>query len=76
MAQIGERAIRLQADTFERLVLGQMHETVGPQAGEDPVEFYLQVLADKTGSLIAAATQGGDQACGDKPAGGMGNDGR
>ncbi|WP_282837396.1 polyprenyl synthetase family protein [Microbacterium flavum] len=59
MAQIGERAIRLQADTFERLVLGQMHETVGAQAGDDPVEFYLQVLADKTGSLIAAAAQSG-----------------
>ena len=59
MAQIGERAIRLQADTFERLVLGQMHETVGPQAGQDPVEFYLQVLADKTGSLIAASAQAG-----------------
>lgn len=59
MAQIGERAIRLQADTFERLVLGQMHETVGPQAGEDAVAFYLQVLADKTGSLIASAAQAG-----------------
>ncbi|WP_454149066.1 polyprenyl synthetase family protein [Microbacterium lacticum] len=59
MAQIGERAIRLQADTFEQLVLGQMHETVGPQAGEDPVDFYLQVLADKTGSLIAASAHAG-----------------
>ncbi|KRA24347.1 geranylgeranyl pyrophosphate synthase [Microbacterium sp. Root61] len=57
MARLGDRAIRLQADTFERLVLGQMHETVGPQEGDDPVEFYLQVLADKTGSLIAAAAQ-------------------
>lgn len=59
MAQIGERAIRLQADTFERLVLGQLHETVGAQPGDDPVEFYLQVLADKTGSLIAASAQAG-----------------
>jgi len=59
MAQVGERAIRLQADTFERLVLGQMHETVGAQPGDDPVAFYLQVLADKTGSLIAAAAQAG-----------------
>lgn len=59
MAQIGERAIRLQADTFERLVLGQMHETVGAQAGDDPVAFYLQVLADKTGSLIGASAQAG-----------------
>jgi len=59
MSRLGERAIRLQADTFERLVLGQMHETLGAQPGDDPIEFYLQVLADKTGSLIAAATQGG-----------------
>jgi heptaprenyl diphosphate synthase len=59
MARHGDRAIQLQADTFERLVLGQMHETVGPQAGDDPVEFYLQVLSDKTGSLIAAAAQSG-----------------
>jgi heptaprenyl diphosphate synthase len=59
MSRLGERAIRLQADTFERLVLGQMHETLGPQPGDDPIAFYIQVLADKTGSLIAAATQGG-----------------
>ncbi|GAA5202505.1 polyprenyl synthetase family protein [Microbacterium jejuense] len=59
MARHGDRAIRLQADTFERLVLGQMHETVGPSDDDDPVEFYLQVLSDKTGSLIAAAAQAG-----------------
>lgn len=59
MARLGEPAIRLQADTFERLVLGQMRETVGPQEGADPIAFYLQVLADKTGSLIAAAAQAG-----------------
>ncbi len=59
MSRLGERAIRLQADTFERLVLGQMHETLGAQPDDDPIDFYIQVLADKTGSLIAAATQGG-----------------
>ncbi|WP_460945810.1 polyprenyl synthetase family protein [Okibacterium endophyticum] len=59
MAALGERAIRLQADTFERLVLGQLHETVGPQDGEDPKSHYIQVLADKTGSLIATAAQAG-----------------
>lgn len=59
MSRNGERAIRLQADTFERLVMGQLHETVGAQPGDDPIEFYIQVLADKTGSLIAAATRGG-----------------
>jgi heptaprenyl diphosphate synthase len=59
MASLGERAIRMQAGTFERLVLGQLHETVGVQPGEDPVGHYIQVLADKTGSLIAAAAQSG-----------------
>jgi heptaprenyl diphosphate synthase len=59
MARLGERAIRLQANTFERLVLGQLHETVGPRPGEDAVQHYIQVLADKTGSLIAAAAQAG-----------------
>jgi heptaprenyl diphosphate synthase len=32
-----------------------LHETIGPRPGDDPVEHYLQVLADKTGSLIATA---------------------
>ena len=59
IASLGERAIMLQADTFERLCLGQLHETIGPQGGEDPIEHYIQVLADKTGSLIAAAAQMG-----------------
>ncbi len=55
VADLGPDAVRIQAATFERLCLGQMHETVGPAAGEDPVEHYLQVLGDKTGSLIATA---------------------
>ena len=55
IASLGERALSIQADTFERLVLGQLHETVGPREGDDPIAHYLQVLADKTGSLIAAA---------------------
>lgn len=59
MAELGPRAMKLQSRTFERLVLGQMHETVGPQPGDDPVAFYIKVLADKTGSLIAASTRAG-----------------
>lgn len=59
MASLGEGAIQLQADTFERLCLGQLRETVGPRDDEDPIAHYLQVLADKTGSLIAAAAQMG-----------------
>jgi heptaprenyl diphosphate synthase len=55
VAGMGERALLLQAETFERLCLGQLHETIGPRPDEDPIEHYLQVLADKTGSLIATA---------------------
>ena len=53
--ELGEAAMRRQTETFERLVLGQMRETVGPGASDDPVEHYLGVLEDKTGSLIALA---------------------
>jgi heptaprenyl diphosphate synthase len=59
MSGLGERAIMLQANTFERLCLGQLHETIGPRADEDPIDHYIQVLADKTGSLIAAAAEMG-----------------
>lgn len=55
IAGLGEIVATLQSDTFERLCLGQLHETIGPQPGDDPIEHYLQVLGDKTGSLIAAA---------------------
>ena len=59
LAEIGPEAVRLQASTFERLVIGQIMETQGPQNGEDPLEHYLQVVADKTGSLIAASARFG-----------------
>jgi heptaprenyl diphosphate synthase len=57
VSRLGSKALTLQADTFERLCLGQLHETVGPQNNEDPIAHYIQVLADKTGSLIAAAAE-------------------
>src|SRR5699024_1135047 len=59
VADLGPQAVRIQAEAFERLVLGQLHETLGPREDEDPIEHYLQVLADKTGSLIAAAAHYG-----------------
>jgi len=59
VASLGEGAITLQADTFERLCLGQLHETIGPSDGENAIDHYIQVLADKTGSLIAAAAEMG-----------------
>lgn len=55
LADLGPEAVRIQAKTFERLVTGQLRETVGPAAGADAVEHHLAVLADKTGSLIATA---------------------
>jgi heptaprenyl diphosphate synthase len=59
LADLGPEAVRLQARTFERLVTGQIRETVGPAEGADPVEHYLSVLADKTGSLIATSARFG-----------------
>ncbi|MFK0039306.1 polyprenyl synthetase family protein [Paenarthrobacter sp. NPDC090517] len=57
VSELGSRALGIQARTFERLCLGQLHETVGPREDEDPVEHYLSVIADKTGSLVAASGQ-------------------
>ena len=56
-ANLGVDSLKLQADTFERLCLGQLHETIGPGDGEDPIDHYIQVMADKTGSLISASAQ-------------------
>ncbi len=55
VSELGPEFVRLQARTFSRLVQGQIAETVGPQPGEDPLEHYLQVIADKTGALIATS---------------------
>jgi heptaprenyl diphosphate synthase len=59
LADLGTHAVRLQARTFGRLVTGQIRETVGPREGIDPIEHYLAVLADKTGSLIATSAEFG-----------------
>jgi heptaprenyl diphosphate synthase len=59
LADLGPEAVRLQARTFQRLVQGQIRETVGPGPGDDPVEHYLGVLADKTGSLIGTSARFG-----------------
>jgi heptaprenyl diphosphate synthase len=55
LADLGPEAVRIQAAAFERLVTGQIMETAGPRDGRDPVEHYLDVLAGKTGSLIAVS---------------------
>ena len=56
-SHLGQISLTLQADTFERLCLGQLHETTGPAFGEEPIDHYIRVLADKTGSLISASAR-------------------
>jgi len=55
VADLGQEAVRIQAQTFSRLVQGQIRETQGPLPDEDPLAHYLSVVADKTGSLIATS---------------------
>jgi heptaprenyl diphosphate synthase len=64
LADLGPEAVRLQAHTFERLVVGQIMETLGPRDGEDLHAHYLKVVADKTGSLLSASAQYGALASG------------
>ncbi|WP_431310215.1 polyprenyl synthetase family protein [Luteimicrobium album] len=59
VSHLGPEAVLLQSRTFERLCLGQLHETVGPRAGDEPVAHYLQVLSDKTASLLATSARFG-----------------
>ena len=59
VATLGVEYVSLQAETFARLVHGQIAETRGPSEGEDPLEHYLAVVADKTGSLIATSARFG-----------------
>ena len=59
LADLGPEAVRLQAKTFERLVIGQIKETQGPQNGADPLEHYISVIADKTGSLFGTSIRFG-----------------
>lgn len=59
VAELGTEYVRMQGETFARLVEGQVNDTRGPQPGDDPMGHYLQVLADKTGSLIATSARFG-----------------
>ncbi|NBV11978.1 MAG: polyprenyl synthetase family protein [Actinobacteria bacterium] len=59
LADLGPEAVRLQAKTFERLVIGQIQETQGAPAGTDPLSHYIEVVANKTGSLIATSARFG-----------------
>ena len=58
-ARLGAAAVKIQAETFTALVEGQILETVTPGPGEDPLAHYLDVVAGKTGSLIATSARYG-----------------
>jgi heptaprenyl diphosphate synthase len=58
-ADLGPDAVRIQARTFTRLVEGQILETVQPGPDEDALAHYLEVVAGKTGSLIATSARYG-----------------
>ena len=68
VADLGPEFVRLQARTFARLVQGQIAETVGPAPGQDRLHHYLQVVSDKTGSLIATSALFGAKLAGATPA--------
>ncbi|MGB3257964.1 MAG: polyprenyl synthetase family protein [Ornithinimicrobium sp.] len=59
IADLGAEAVKIQAETFVRLCSGQIRDERPPAGGADPIEHYLSVLADKTGSLIATSARYG-----------------
>ncbi|HET7326722.1 MAG TPA: polyprenyl synthetase family protein [Nocardioidaceae bacterium] len=67
IADLGPEAVRIQSQTFARLVEGQVRETVGPQPGEAMLDHYLRVVADKTGALISTSARYGALLAGAEP---------
>ncbi|MFC7487405.1 polyprenyl synthetase family protein [Knoellia sp. CPCC 206453] len=67
VAELGPEAVRIQAETFIRLCTGQIRDDRQAPAGEDAGAYYLRVLEDKTGVLIATAARYGAMfaGCGD-----------
>ena len=59
LADLGPDAVRLQARTFERLVIGQISETQGGTEGLSLLQHYIRVIEGKTGSLIATSARFG-----------------
>src|ERR1035438_6506218 len=59
VAGLGPEAVKIQAQTFVRLCSGQIRDARPAPEGADPIDYYLGVLADKTGVLIATAARYG-----------------
>jgi heptaprenyl diphosphate synthase len=59
VAGLGPEAVKIQAQTFVRLCSGQIRDARPAPSDVDPIDYYLGVLADKTGVLIATAARYG-----------------
>ncbi len=55
VSRLGPEAVLIIADTFAKLVTGQMRETRGAVDGTDEIDHYLRVVHEKTACLIAAS---------------------
>lgn len=67
IAHLGPEAVLIQAQTFIRLCTGQIRDDRPCPPGTDPEDYYLRVLADKTGALIATAGRYGAMFSGGSP---------
>ncbi len=67
VAGLGPDAVLIQARTFVRLCSGQIRDDRPCPPGTDPVAYYLEVLGDKTGALIATAARYGAMFSGGSP---------
>ena len=67
VAGLGSAAVLIQAQTFVRLCAGQIRDARPRPSDADPVAYYLDVLADKTGALIATAARYGAMFSGGSP---------
>ena len=59
IADLGAEAVKIQAETFVRLCSGQIRDARPAPEGVDARDYYLWVLEDKTGVLIATAARYG-----------------
>ncbi len=67
VAGLGAEAVLIQAQTFVRLCYGQIRDTRPCPPQVDPIDYYLGVLADKTGALVATAARYGAMFGGGSP---------
>ncbi|HEX2131717.1 MAG TPA: polyprenyl synthetase family protein [Actinophytocola sp.] len=63
-AGLGPRCLRLQSDTLARLIRGQINEAAGASPGRDPMAHAIDVMTDKSASLIAMSTELGARVAG------------